>query len=321
MLSGELLLWVIIPIVAVGGLYLYNQVKFIRASRDYPPQGHFVSVNGFKLHYISEGTGQPVVFLHGGVLSSDDFSEVIKLAAKDGYQAIAFDRPGYGYSGRPLRGMTPVTQAALIHKAVKALHIDEPIILVGHSWSGTMTLSYAMQFPNDVAGLVTLGGAMYKEGYPGEHGDSLSSLVTIPIIGDLIMNTLLATPLGTLMGKSATVAMFKPENPPSGYEEKLLALWARPKQFKANREDTLAFPKTSAEISQWYKDIQTPVVIVVGEEDPFNTIQMAERLHHDLPHSKLVKLARTGHMIPDNHPLEVIKAIELLKRFMDSSNE
>lgn len=47
------------------------------------------------------GEGQPVVFLHGGILSSVDFMDVLPLAAQQGYRAIAFDRPGYGHSRLP----------------------------------------------------------------------------------------------------------------------------------------------------------------------------------------------------------------------------
>lgn len=303
-----------IVLVSFIGLYVYNQYQYKMAEVTYPPKGEFIEVDGIKLHYLSKGSGKPIVFLHGGVLSSEDFSEVINLAATNGYRAIAFDRPGYGYSERPLNEeVTPVTQAWLIHQALKEMQITEPIILVGHSWSGTMTMSYALQFPEDVSGLVTLGGAMYKEGYPAENGDSLSKLVTTPVVGDFIMNTLLATPIGKNMGRITTKQTFAPEEPPVGYEEKLLALWGRPGQFKANREDTLAFPKTSKEISPHYPKIKQPTVIVVGDKDPFSTIQMADRLHRDLPNSVMVKLSNVGHMIPENHPEKVLEAIERLK--------
>lgn len=295
-------------------LFLYNQIQFHRMESKYPPKGNFVEVDGIKLHYINRGTGKPIVFLHGGVLSSEDFSEVIELAATKGYHAIAFDRPGYGHSERPKgKEVTPITQANLIHQALKKLKIQEPIILVGHSWSGTMTMSYAFQYPEHVSGLITLGGAMYKEGYPAENGDLLSKVITTPVIGDLIMNTLLATPLGTSMGKTTTEATFAPENIPEGYQEKLIALWGRPNQFKANREDILAFPETSKIVSRHYPEIETPTIILVGENDPFGTLEMGKRLEADLPNSKLITLPNVAHMIPENHPEEVIKAIEELE--------
>ncbi|WP_274856963.1 alpha/beta fold hydrolase [Bacillus methanolicus] len=125
------------------------------------------------------------------MLSSRDFTDVVQLAVKQGYRAIAFDRPGYGYSERTKNvETTPISQANLIHKALIELGINEPIILVGHSWSGTMTLSCALQFSDKVAGIVILAGAMYKEGYPAERGDVISKVVITPILGNIILNTL-----------------------------------------------------------------------------------------------------------------------------------
>ncbi|GAF63546.1 putative hydrolase [Bacillus sp. TS-2] len=77
----------------------------------------------------------------------------------------------------------------------------------------------------------------------------------------------------------------------------------------------MAFPTASNEISLVYKKVKIPTVIVVGEKDPFGTIEMAERLHQDLTNSKLVKLSNVGHMIPENHSEKVIEAVELLNTF------
>jgi len=49
----------------------------------------FVTTNGIRLHYLREGEGRPVVFLHGGILDSHDFQGALHLAAKQGYRAMA----------------------------------------------------------------------------------------------------------------------------------------------------------------------------------------------------------------------------------------
>lgn len=88
-------------IALIAGLVIHNQIQFKKAEAAYPPNGSFVAVEGINLHYIRKGEGMPVVFLHGGILTANDFAEVVELASSRGYQAIAFDRPGYGYSERP----------------------------------------------------------------------------------------------------------------------------------------------------------------------------------------------------------------------------
>ncbi len=175
-----------------------------------------------------------------------------------------------------------------------------------------MTLSYAIQFPNEVAGIVTLAGAMYKEGYPAENGDFLSKAVTTPILGNIILNTLLKTPLAKGMANSMVKATFAPEQVPAKYVEELYSLGFRPSHFKANREDVLAFPVTSNELSAKYKTIKIPTVIVVGEKDPFGTIAQAERLKNDIPHAVYKLIPNIAHMIPELHPQTVIENINVI---------
>lgn len=301
-------------IVLIGGLFLYNQYKFKQVEAQFPPNGQFVIVEEIKLHYINKGSGKPIVFLHGGILTGHDFEKVVEMAAEQGYHAISFDRPGYGHSERPQNEeVTPIVQARLIHGALKQLGIEKPII-IGHSWSGTMVLSYALSYPDEISGIVTLGAAMYKEGYPAENGDPISTLVTTPIIGDIMLNTLLKSPLGTALTENTLKATFSPEPVPSGYREATFAFWLRPSQFKSNREDILAFSPTAAKISNRYKEIKSPMVILVGKDDPFGTKEQAHRLKEAIPHAKLMVLPNVAHMIPQNHPQLVMDAINRLNR-------
>ncbi|HBZ10207.1 MAG TPA: alpha/beta hydrolase [Bacillus bacterium] len=295
------------------GLYFYNIVEVKKGEESFPPKGKFVTVDSVRLHYYIEGEGKPIVFLHGAMLSGNDYKDVLHLAASQGYQGLAFDRPGYGYSDRPEGKVTPISQAALIREALKEIGVDEPIIIVGHSWSGTMTLSYAQQFPEEVAGIVLLGAAMFKEGYPAENGDALSKIVTTPIAGDFILNTLLRTALGKGLAKSTVNSTFFPENAPEEYLEETIALGFRPDQFKANREDVLEFPKTSKKISSTYSNIDIPTIVVVGEKDPFGTIEQGKRLINEITNSQLQVIPNIGHMIPILHPTVVMEAVDLLK--------
>lgn len=310
----KVLLTLIAVIVGLAGiLYFYSQYRFRQAEVQYPPEGEFVTVDGVKLHYIHEGEGRPVVMLHGGVLYGKDFAESVKMLAAEGYQAISFDRPGYGYSERPRdTKVTPMDQAKLIHDALKQMGVEKPI-LVGHSWSGVLVMSYALQYPNDISGIVTLGAGMYKEGYPAENGDPISNLVLTPVIGPAFMNTVLGSPLGTALGNSIMKATFAPEPVPEDYRKEALALWRRPKHFRANREDVVAFVPAVEKISHRYSEIQIPTVIVVGKKDPFPTKEHSYRAHEDLPNSTLVELPDAAHMIPQHHPEEVVKAVQKLE--------
>lgn len=301
-------------IILVATLYFYNQHKFKKVLL-FPPKGNFVSVGDIKLHYISKGDGKPLVFIHGGILTGNDFEKVIDLAAAQGYHAISFDRPGYGYSQRYKdKKMTPIEQVVLIHDALTQLDVQKPII-AGHSWSGTMILAYALLYPDEISGIITLSAAAYKEGYPAANGDAISTIISIPIIGDFILNTLLF-PLGKIMAEGMLKATFNPDPISPAYREDTFLFWLRPGQFKANREDVLAFAPAAEELHFRYKQIKVPMVIVVGEKDPFGVVEQAHRLNRDIPESKLIVIPHIGHMIPQCHPHRVMEAVYELNFLM-----
>jgi pimeloyl-ACP methyl ester carboxylesterase len=301
-------------------LHAHNHRKVRRAQMAFPPRGSFVTVEGLRLHYVCQGAGQPVVLLHGGMLSACDYAGVLELAAEAGFQAIAFDRPGYGYSERPRRDMsTPAVQARLLREALSVLQVKSPI-LVAHSWSGSLALSYALTYPDEIAGLVLLApGAYAGDAYPAGTADLLiGRLLRVPWLGELLANTVLP-PLARLLTKPMVTATFSPDPVPPGYLEQARALWSRPGQLRANREDILAYVRTVPQWEPQYAEIRTPVVIVVGDADPFHPELQAGRLHREIGHSRLVVLPGTGHMIPDVRPDAVVEAVHMVLKHKQSS--
>ena len=79
-------------------------------------------------------------------------------ASRERYAAVAMDRPGSGFSGRPATGEnSPQAQAAVLRAAAAELGLERPL-LVGHSFGAAVALAWALDAPDDVAAVVTLGG-------------------------------------------------------------------------------------------------------------------------------------------------------------------
>jgi pimeloyl-ACP methyl ester carboxylesterase len=297
-------------IVIIVALYDYTKQKVREAESEFPPNGEFIEVEGIKLHYVLRGEGQAVVCLHGGVLWANDFSRLMELGSEN-YQFYAFDRPGYGYSERPTdQKLTPVDQARLLHQALQKLGVEQPII-VGHSWSGLLTLAYALEYPEHISGMVLVGGAFYGgEAYAAGRADKvISFLVQAPVLGQAVSQTILV-PFAKLMVGGMMKTTFAPDPVPDGYTETAKALFARPGQFRANREDVDAFRPTADLLAPQFSSIQTPTVIVVGEQDPFHPQEQSHRLHKELVHSELVVLPDSGHMLPQAHPEPLLDIID-----------
>jgi pimeloyl-ACP methyl ester carboxylesterase len=110
------------------------------------------SVSAVELEYWVKGGGEPVVFLHGGILT-DWFSPLAdELAKKGSYQLISYHRPGYGGSTLPSQPITMAGQAECCFALMQHLGLERAH-LVGHSIGACIALQAALQEPDAVASL------------------------------------------------------------------------------------------------------------------------------------------------------------------------
>jgi pimeloyl-ACP methyl ester carboxylesterase len=272
------------------------------------PQAHskFVTVDEARLHFVIKGAGRPIVLIHGNPGSCQDWARLYgPLSSR--YCGFAFDRPGHGHSDRPNhRPITVDVQAQMLHTALEALNVEQPI-LVGHSWGGALALAYALEFQDDVAGLVLLAPAAYES----DDGVSfLTKLPALPIVGDLI-NFLFTPLLGASVVRGDLQKAFSPDPVPKHYLRQVLLEWTRPKKVKWYSVDDALLNSSLPKFSPRYSDIRVPVVIITGDSDQIVPAEEnAHRLYRALPQAELVVLEKTGHQIPFTRPGAVVAAIE-----------
>ena len=269
--------------------------------------GQFVSVGGLKLHYVNKGSGRPVVLIHGNPGSHQDYSLGVFGQVAQSFHAFAFDRPGHGYSERRdgLKATVEV-QARLLRDALRKLSIEKPL-LVGHSWGGALALAAAIEYEDELSGLVLLAPAAY----PSDSSEWWSILPNVPLLGNLVIKTL--TPLiGRGIVKYGLKDAYHPEPVQQDYLRLAEALWTRTERVRACVYDERTLSASLRVLSQHYSEIRLPVVIVTGDSDLLlKPDEHARLLHRTIPGSKLVVLPRTGHQIPQTHPESVIEAIEI----------
>jgi pimeloyl-ACP methyl ester carboxylesterase len=266
----------------------------------------FVTVDGARLHFVIKGTGRPVVLIHGNPGSCQDWARLYgPLSSR--YCAFAFDRPGHGHSDRPNhRDITVDVQAQMLHTALKELNVEQPI-LVGHSWGGALALAYALEFQEDVAGLVLLAPAVYES----DDGVSfLTKLPALPVIGDLI-NFLFTPLLGASVVREDLQKAFSPDPVPKHYLRHVLTEWTRPKKVKWYSVDDALLNSSLPKFTPRYSEIHVPVAIVTGDSDLIVPAkENAHRLYEALRHAELIVLEKTGHQVPFTKPDAVVEAID-----------
>ncbi len=104
-----------------------------------------------QLHYVTAGSGSPVLLLHQTPRSSDEYRELIPLLATR-YRVIAMDTPGFGGSGPP-PAHTIENYAAAALSLLECLHIDRTVVL-GHHTGGVIAMELAARAPEMVGSLV-----------------------------------------------------------------------------------------------------------------------------------------------------------------------
>jgi len=117
----------------------------------------FVTVDGGKVRYLEEGSGVPVILLHGSSLgsSADVFRRNLRALAPQGIRAIAMDMPGFGKSD-PTDDLSNAGRKKFVLKFMDALGLQR-VALIGHSSSGAPAVSIALEHPDRISHVMVLG--------------------------------------------------------------------------------------------------------------------------------------------------------------------
>jgi pimeloyl-ACP methyl ester carboxylesterase len=118
------------------------------------PQIHAASIgHGITLHYVDEGTGVPVIFVHGSLSDGGYWADQIGPFAKH-YRAIAYSRR-YNYpNANPARsGYSAAVDSDDLAAFIDTLHLGK-VVVIGHSYGALTALFLASRHPELVRALV-----------------------------------------------------------------------------------------------------------------------------------------------------------------------
>ena len=278
------------------------------AEARFPPVGQFLDVDGLKVHYVDQGEGPVVILVHGANGNVRDFTFSMIDRLDDNHRVIAFDRPGHGYSDRPERdGAVPRTQAGVLSEATSALGVENAV-LVGHSWGGAVVTAWALDHPEQVAGVAVLAGATYPWGGGGGALYSLGSGPFGGVLGAAARTYASGERLESLIGD-----VFAPNPPIDGYAQHIgVELALRPTTFRYNAEDIDELNDNLVAQSARYGELTMPLEILHGDADETVGLEVHSiPLWRAAPNANLTVLKGVGHML---HHVEEDEMIEAIKR-------
>lgn len=132
--------------------------------RPYPFASHYLDRNGLKLHYLDEGTGDPVVMLHGNPTWSYYYRNLVG-ALRDRYRCIVPDHIGCGFSDKPQPpryNYSLASRVADLTALIDHLGLRENVNLVMHDWGGMIGMAWAARHVPAIRRLVLMNTAAFR---------------------------------------------------------------------------------------------------------------------------------------------------------------
>jgi haloalkane dehalogenase len=238
---------------------------------EYPFTGKYFDLDGLKYHYLDEGSGPPVVMVHGNPSWSFYYRNLVKTLSVH-HRCIVPDHIGCGLSDKPGDDRYDYTLARRVddlERLLYGLNINGKITLVVHDWGGMIGLSWAARHPDRIARLVILNTAAFP--LPAAKSFPLA----LRICRDTFIGTLLVRGCNAFAVGAALVGC--KINPLSA---RLRRLYCLPYNSWANRIATLRFVQdiplsatdrgydivssTATALAQFRT---LPMLILWGEED------------------------------------------------------
>lgn len=109
-----------------------------------------------EVYSIRNGTGSPVILIHGLAASLFDWKDLIPELTATGYSSYALDLLGHGKSRKPknINEYNMVNVYEIFSNWIDKLKLDQSPILLGHSLGGYLAIRYSLTHPNRVSALV-----------------------------------------------------------------------------------------------------------------------------------------------------------------------
>ncbi|GFE58718.1 alpha/beta fold hydrolase [Geobacter sp. AOG1] len=135
----------------------------INITKEYPFTGKALDLDGLRYHYLDEGSGEPVVMVHGNPSWSFYYRNLV-LALRDRYRCVVPDHIGCGLSDKPGDDRYDYTLPRRVddlERLLDHLNIKENVTLVLHDWGGMIGMAWAVRHPERIKRLVILNTAAF----------------------------------------------------------------------------------------------------------------------------------------------------------------
>ncbi|MDY7023750.1 MAG: alpha/beta fold hydrolase [Cyanobacteriota bacterium] len=261
---------------------------------------------GYSIQYTVQGSGQPLVLIHGFGASIGHWRQNIPVLAEGGYQVFALDLLGFGGSAKPNIAYSLELWIELLYDFWTE-QIAQPTVFIGNSIGALLSLMMVAEYPETSAGAVLLNCAGGLNHRPEELNlplrvimGTFTKMVSSPVVGSFVFNQVrqkhrIRNTLRQVYGNKEAITdelvelLYAPSND-EGAQKVFASILTAP----AGPQPTQLLPK-----------IKKPLLVIWGEDDPWTPIKGA-KIYQDLATAgesvQFVSVPKTGHCPHDERP-------------------
>lgn len=285
------------------------------ARAQWPFQPRFARVNGWRMHYVDEGAGDPVVLLHGNPTWGFLYREFVAPLTEAGYRVIIPDMIGFGLSEKPTREQAHSLDGHIANLTALLRGLDvRRITLVCHDWGGPTGLGFAFSNSLRIRALLL----MSTWGWPLPPAEFHTRIfpwrmMHAPMIGPYLLGR-----HNALAGRGVYLSVVDRQRFASramaAYEAVLpdpasrLLTWVWPRWIPL--DDTARALQRFVWLEQQLRACKLPALLVWGrEDDVFNPEIFARRFKQLLPHAEGPHLVTGRHFLQEDSGPEIAARI------------
>jgi pimeloyl-ACP methyl ester carboxylesterase len=259
-----------------------------------------------RLYIEEQGKGAPVLLIHGFGASTYTWRHVAPELAKT-HRVIAVDLKGFGQSDKPFDSRYSVfDQAELLAQLIVDKDLRN-LTLVGHSFGGGIALLLALEANERLEGRITKLVLLDSIAYP-QNIPVFFRLLDVPLVSRLGVSMI---PPSVQTRVALRIAYFDD----SKIDQDEVDAYAAPLRTAAGKHAIIysarqIVPDGLAEISERYKTIELPTLILWCDHDRIVPLEVGLKLRRTLPNSTLRLVEDCGHMPQEEQPESTLKLLQ-----------
>ena len=281
-------------------------------SAEFPFESKYVEVEGSKLHYVEQGEGAPVLFLHGNPTSSYLWRNVIPHVAS-GARCIALDLIGMGRSDKPDIEYRFADHVRYVEGAIAALGLEN-VTLVVHDWGSALGFNYARANEGNVRGIAFMEAILMSvpswDAFP-EAARPIFEAFRTPDVGWKLIagdNAFVEKVLPGSVVRELTAAEMDAYRAPYPDEESRRPLWRWPNEIPIEGEPADVDEAVTA-YNDWLQETEMPMLLLHGAPGALIPPPVVGWVTANIGNVEALDVGEAVHFIQEDHPHEIGRAI------------